>query len=215
MFTKFRHSRKGFTLVELIVAMAILGIMSTMTLMIYFNISETSRRLQISREISETARQITERIAQDVREKGVLIQDVITDWEWDNDFLTQYTNEGGNILHIKNDASSRSYSYYYGFIEGDAIKPCTEPLKRNCGLITDKDWINYNLVDAFREEEWKKRVRITDLKFYITGGDNDANKVTLKMTLELAPRIWVPDRLIRATKMEVQTTFSERNYKIQ
>lgn len=71
MLYKLKHSRKGFTLVELILAMAIMGIMSVMTLMIYFNISETSRRLQISREISETARQITERISQEVRENGI------------------------------------------------------------------------------------------------------------------------------------------------
>ncbi|MCA9378688.1 hypothetical protein KC711_07625, partial [Candidatus Peregrinibacteria bacterium] len=37
----------------------------------YFNISETGRRLQISRELSETAREITERIAEDVKKEGV------------------------------------------------------------------------------------------------------------------------------------------------
>lgn len=76
MFNKLRHSRAGFTLVEMILAMAILGIMSTMTLLIYFNISETSRRLQISRELSETARQITEKISQEVRANGVYIENI-------------------------------------------------------------------------------------------------------------------------------------------
>lgn len=105
--------------------------------------------------------------------------------------------------------------------ESGALGPCdfnaTDPNKKNikCGLFLWENGNAYNLVDAFRADEKDKRVRITDLKFYITGGPNDANKVTLRMTLELAPRVGVGDKLIGATKMEIQTTFSERPYKIK
>ncbi len=71
--------------------------------------------------------------------------------------------------------------------------------KTHCGLYT-VDWgssgmnrdVVYNLVDSFRKEEDQKRVKISDLKFYITGDKEDngtARKVTLKMTLELIPRV--------------------------
>lgn len=68
-----KHSRAGFTLVELLIAMTIMSIMGAMTILVYFNVTENSRRLQMAREISETARQITERIAQDVRENGIFV----------------------------------------------------------------------------------------------------------------------------------------------
>lgn len=116
-----RHSRKGFTLVELIIAMVILGIMSTMTLMIYFNISETSRRLQISREISETARQITERISQDIRKNGVFIGTKETDTQWNDNSTANYLGDGNNVLHIRkvnpDGSQAVSHTYYYGKID--------------------------------------------------------------------------------------------------
>lgn len=108
MLQKLKHSRKGFTLVGLILAMAIMGIMSVMTLMIYFNISETSRRLQISREISETARQITERISQEVRENGIAFHEDVgfenKDTKWKQKFFDGHSNDyvgnGSDILPI-------------------------------------------------------------------------------------------------------------------
>lgn len=103
MFNKLRHSRAGFTLVEMILAMAILGIMSTMTLLIYFNISETSRRLQISRELSETARQITEKISQEVRANGVYEKEVNASDNWNDNYSSQYMDpNGSNALNIAN-----------------------------------------------------------------------------------------------------------------
>lgn len=52
-------------------AMSIFAIMSMMILTVYFNATETSRRLNATRQLSETAREITERISQDIREKGI------------------------------------------------------------------------------------------------------------------------------------------------
>ena len=85
----------------------------------------------------------------------------------------------------------------------------------HCGLYLRENDEYYNLVDAFRSDEKSKRVKITDLRFFVTGDDHNTHKVTLKMTLELMRRDGVPPSLVRATKMEVQTTFSERPYKIQ
>ncbi len=74
--------------------------------------------------------------------------------------------------------------------------------------------VGYNLVDSFRVRDEEKRVKITDLGLYVTGDVHQTPKVTLKMTLELMPRAGVPPSLVRATKLEIQTTFSERFYKI-
>lgn len=67
-----RHSRSGFTLVELMIALSIMMMMAAMAILVYFNVSENSRRMQLAREVSETARQITERISHEVRTNGIV-----------------------------------------------------------------------------------------------------------------------------------------------
>lgn len=51
------------------IAMTIFGMMSVMVMTIYFSTTDTSRRLNAQRELAETAREIVERISEDVREK--------------------------------------------------------------------------------------------------------------------------------------------------
>ncbi len=68
MFNK-KNNSSGFTLIELMIAMTIFGMMSVMVMTIYFSTIETSRRLNAQRELAETAREIVERISEDVREK--------------------------------------------------------------------------------------------------------------------------------------------------
>lgn len=233
----FKHSRKGFTLLELMIALTIFAIMSSMTILIYFNVSENARRLQISREISETARNITEKIDEAVKKYGIdtkVKYDSSPGDKWkENNHLSNYGGIWSIVLPLKTeekteiDSSWRKNSlkinrfFVYGQKSDNTMSTC-EPgqinnLQYHCGLYfvtkTSGESDNIvNLVDAFMPED-KKRVRITDLKFYISGGDDDAKKVTLKMTLELMARGGVPPSLVRASKMELQTTFSERIYK--
>ena len=219
------HSRAGFTLVELLIAMTIMGIMGVMTMMIYFNVSESSRRLQISRELSETAREITERIAQDVQDRGIYRDNISSSfYRWRANGVSDYTENGSEVLaigHTGDTTPSAELYYIYGKREPTGLAPCTDADKDNimvhCGLYlaTSEDRSRgYNLVDSFRADDDQKRIKISDLSFYITGDDTNAPKVTLKMTLELMPRAGVPASLSRATKLEIQSTFSERFYKM-
>jgi prepilin-type N-terminal cleavage/methylation domain-containing protein len=59
----------GFTLIELVIAMTIFGMMITMVMSIYFSTSNTTRKLNAQRELAETAREITERLTEDIQEK--------------------------------------------------------------------------------------------------------------------------------------------------
>ena len=71
MYTLSRTSRGAFTLIELMIAMAIFAVMSVMIMSVYINTTNTSRKLNATRHLTETAREITERLAQDVREQGI------------------------------------------------------------------------------------------------------------------------------------------------
>jgi prepilin-type N-terminal cleavage/methylation domain-containing protein len=77
MFRLFDHptiplsSHRGFTLIELMISMSIFAVMSVIIMSVYIQTTNTARKLNATRELSETAREITERIAQDVRDKGI------------------------------------------------------------------------------------------------------------------------------------------------
>lgn len=211
--TSIKHSRSGFTLVELLIAITIFAIMSTMTILIYFNISETSRRLQISREISETARQITERLTNEIKNQNndLLFASAIN--PFDSVGVTQE-----NVVTLKDATGGEKYFVYAkGGATPEALLPCEDGDKNNpnihCGLyLSDGSTNHYNLVDSFREDESRKRVKISDLQFSLAGSEDSVKKLTIKMTLELTKKSWVPDSLIRASKMQVQTTISSEKF---
>jgi prepilin-type N-terminal cleavage/methylation domain-containing protein len=73
MYTLPRTSRSGFTLIELMISMSIFAVMSVIIMSVYIQTTNTARKMNATRELSETAREITERIAQDVRDKGITI----------------------------------------------------------------------------------------------------------------------------------------------
>jgi prepilin-type N-terminal cleavage/methylation domain-containing protein len=68
---KFVKNTSGFTLVELVLSMTIFAVMTTAIISIYIQTTALSYRLKASRYLSETAREITERISEDVREYGM------------------------------------------------------------------------------------------------------------------------------------------------
>jgi prepilin-type N-terminal cleavage/methylation domain-containing protein len=96
-YTLSRTSRGGFTLIELMIAMAIFAVMSVMIMSVYINTTNTSRKLNATRHLTETAREITERLAQDVREKGInLANSSFDDMTVNNDLWRSpnYTQSG-------------------------------------------------------------------------------------------------------------------------
>lgn len=212
--------KSAFTLVELLVAITIMGMMITTTLMVYLNVWNTSLRMEMSRELSETARQITERIAQDVREEGIALSGVLDIKGKSFDFNEDAYRNGAEILGIGKSANKPKWQYMY--LRSDINwKPskCTNDDKENinihCGLYIWKNGTYINLVDAFTPWDENKRVKITDLAFYVSGNETTSKKVTLKMTLELTRKSGVPVSLVRASKLEIQSTFSDSIFTYQ
>ena len=124
-----------------------------------------------------------------------------------------YTGSGSEYLNL---ADGR---YVYGKKRAGGMDPCTgiiksEP-KTHCGLYFveygDNGANGYNLVDSFTVDESKKRVKIEDLKFYVSGDSiTTSQKVMLKFDLSLIPRIGISQNIANGTKLHIQTTVSER-----
>jgi type II secretory pathway pseudopilin PulG len=205
------------------IAMTIFGMMSVMVMTIYFSTTNTTRKLNAQRELASTAREIIDRIQEDVRERGFsgtadpFGKVASIAWTSHNPWLSyDYSGSGSEYLNLNNGR------YVYGSkkkgIPG-GIDPCigdkkTDP-RIHCGLYLvdyNSDGSQaYNLVDSFIPDEDRKRVKISNLRFYISGdGIGTAHKVMLNMDLSLIPRNGISANLASTTGLHIQTTISER-----
>ena len=66
---KFFSRSSGFTLIEMVITTTIFAVMSIAVMSIYLQTTNLAQKLRMTRHLSETAREITEKIADDVREK--------------------------------------------------------------------------------------------------------------------------------------------------
>ncbi len=210
-------SSSWFTLVELMIAMTIFGMMSVMVMTIYFSTTNTTRKLNAQRELAGTAREIIERLSEDVRERGFSGSALPFDTNYDLWRSYDYTLSGSEYLNLNNGR------YVYGKKNSTGMTPCidtsnekikTDP-KIHCGLYlvdyADNGTNGYNLVDSFTPEESRKRVKISNLRFYISGdGITTAHKIVLSMDLALIPRNGISANLASTTTLHIQTTISER-----
>ncbi len=215
-------------MIEMVIATTIFAVMSVAVVSVYIQTTFVSQKLRMTRHLSETAREITERIAYDVRESGISMtyssyDDGLTENDvWMNpDYLS-----GGEMLTIGDEVSVKKV-YFYGKKEWAILSRCKESDKNtktvHCWLYVMPATLGpelvpefteaYNLVDSFIPEEEKKRVKIENMKFYISwDGETTEKKVTLVFTLALMPRIGIPVWLIADTRLHIQTTLSERYF---
>ena len=96
----FLSSRKAFTLVEMIVVTTIFAIMSVVIIQVYIQTTLLSQKLHMSRLLADSGRELTERIATDVREYGVntVFDTALSHPAWTTN---RYTSDGNAILSIR------------------------------------------------------------------------------------------------------------------
>ncbi len=213
-------SPSWFTLVELMIAMTIFGMMSVMVMTIYFSTTNTTRKLNAERQLAESAREIVERISEDVREHWFSGSATSFDINYDPWRSYDYSGSGSEYLNLNNGR------YVYGKKNTTGIMPCidtpTQQTKTDsrihCGLYlvdyADNGLSSYNLVDSFTPLESRKRVKVSNLKFYISGdGISTAHKVLLSMDLTLIPMSGLSTTFVSNTSLHIQTTLSERGWR--
>lgn len=192
-------NKKWFTLVEMLVAITILSIIMLSIFVIYRNIIYVNKKLELDRIIQENARNITENLATEIREKGIdysyyspLTEKLDYNWNWNT------------ILAIKN-----SWEYCMQKQNNYCSKDCYKDSK-SCYLW--KMNTDINLSDD--------RVKIDNLKFYIIWdnttwliSEQREWKVTIVFDLSIAPWKWISSELIKDSSIHIQTTISSKFYK--
>jgi type II secretory pathway pseudopilin PulG len=103
------------------IAMTIFGMMSIMVMTIYLSTTQTARRLDAQRILAQTAREITERLTEDIGRYGFsgsasAFDSSSTHIPWSKD---DYTGSGSEYLNLKNGR------YVYGAKKSGGMDPCT------------------------------------------------------------------------------------------
>ena len=65
----YQTKQEAFTLIELVVSITILSVILLSVFMIYSNLIQVNRRLEVIRIVQENIRNVTEQMASDIREK--------------------------------------------------------------------------------------------------------------------------------------------------
>ncbi len=108
MFTLKNTS--GFTIIEMVIAMTIFAVMSITIMTIYIQTTYIAEKMRNTRFLGESAREITERIADDVRSLGIsgtTLPDATTYIYWNNP--DTYSTSGSEVLSVGD--GSRRYVF--------------------------------------------------------------------------------------------------------
>lgn len=197
--------RKGFTLVEMMIGVAILSVMTVALFEVYSSVSVANRRLDRSRELTSAVRIVTEEIARDVKDRGIDFSaydeeaprvgktDAAAFLDWNGSGTTILMVNGGIIYRNRYDAST-------------TWKDCDVTHSGACFLTRTKG-------DEPEERLTSTSVTLKSLKFFISGGSKGAGAVPGKVVI-------VGDvDLIKSLKetysspsVAFQTTVAERPY---
>lgn len=195
----FFKKNQGFTLIELIVSITILSIIMLSIFIIYSNIIDANKKLELSRILQENSRNITETLAKWIREKGI-----------DYSFYSNLTEKidystWNTILALK------SWDKFCLMKQdNDYCDSTCNSSNINCSL-----WIL-----GTHERINTSDVVVNNLRFYISGewSDNITNlenpsKVTLVFDLSVRPWKWLKSEIAKNTTIKIQTTINEKIYK--
>ena len=198
------------------ISISIFSLMMLSAFEVYAQVMTLSRKLEVQREVQESARAITEAIAKDVREKGFVISDHTKLYQtW-----AQLIIQSGAIIWAW-PSFNVGYFLKEKDVSGSWFASCSDIDTGNC-ILTKVS------ADNTKRSLVSDRVRVTSLTFEemgenvggaggIGGGINvgisTLPKVRLLMTLEARPGSGLSQELIESTKLHIDTVFSTKMYK--
>ncbi|EKE28568.1 MAG: hypothetical protein ACD_3C00043G0007 [uncultured bacterium (gcode 4)] len=201
-----RLKQHWFTLIELIVAVTILAFVMLSVFVIYSNILQINKKLELNRILQENTRTMIEWLASDIRTKWLAY------WYYNN-VTTQPLDYSGNwntILAIKDRDDLANPNVY-----------CMQKQKINCdnSCYTNPKWCYlWKLNSDIKLSD--DRVEVNNLRFYISWkpsqditNEDKEWKVTVVFDLSLAPGKWISRALAKENELHIQTTISEKVYK--
>lgn len=195
--------KSAFTLIEIIIAITIFGIIMVSVLSIFLFSSQMSTRVDMNRTMQENIKNVTEDISENVRKNwlsGVLADwfiDACNNWSWAWVVGTKLCLNGGI-----------EYTIWYAhgnpieWKRQNTISECQDITKPNCHIIKRDNPKEeyYPLSNSFSH--------FTHLGFEIT--NRDVPKLHMHMSVRPSAKKWLALEIVKNGIIHVQTTLSER-----
>lgn len=195
-------TNKWFTLIELMVSIAILSIIMVSVFTVFFLTSDLNNKTDVSRSMQENIKNIVEIISEDVRKNWVvwvaewLVWDNCSFWETKNKKWTKICTNSWNSYYI---AKKDTMNIWKRVLNYEA--ECKE-LWSECTLVKNDGTSITPLSNSW--------VEFRNMYFIVW---NEAlPKVTINFLLQPSFKKWIKKELIEENKLNIQTTISKRLY---
>ena len=190
-----KNNNKAFTLIEIIVSVAIFSIMMISIISIFIVSSDTSLKTDINRALHENTKSVAFEIAEDIRKSWIsgVAETAIDICNFDS---TWFFKSGSKLC-------TNSWNTYYLAKEVAGIFTRVE--SDSC----DEVW-DHCIIVKNGEPLTNSLVSIKELNFYISW--EWVNKATINIVLQPNVKSWVKPALIKENRLIFQTTVSERPF---
>jgi len=199
----FKKIKSWFTLIEVLVSITIFSIIMISIIMIFKAASEVSYKIDLNRSMQENIKNIVESVSKDVTSYGI---SWVSKHKAASDCDFNYTSW---LYRQWDKLCLAGISYYLAEESTDWSWPRVEEseIVSKCSSIWSKCvLVKFDWTDTYRVSN--SSVYFRDLRFYLS--KDYIPKVTMTFTIQPAARRWVNTSLIENTKINFQTTFSQR-----
>ncbi|MDA9129456.1 type II secretion system GspH family protein [Candidatus Gracilibacteria bacterium] len=208
-YTKY----SGFTLIELIVSIAIFGIMMISVMSIFLFSSQMSTRVEINRVMQENIKNVMEDIAEGVRKEN--ISGIQSSLSSDCNLLPSPTTST-SIIKEGDIFCTNTHKYTLGTKLDDGSFVPVSSIDTNCGyddanpstVINQCYLIKVSLSGGDYYPLTNSFVTFEDIEFIIS--NTSMKKLTVNFTIRPAIGKGLASNLVRQNAIQVQTTISER-----
>ena len=199
---KWMKNISAFTLVEVLISMAIFSIMSVSIIWIYIISSDITMKSDINRMMQENIKNVVEKIAEDVRKNWIDLEYNPLDSEDCNYNFTNYYNKSNKLC-------TKSWNRYL-LAHEDSFNPWT--FIRVTNVANQCSWIDKHciIMNKVFEPLTNSFVSIKNLTFHVS--KDPIPKVTVNIVMQPSIKKWIKVDLIKESKLIFQTTISERPF---
>lgn len=198
---------KGFTLIEIIVAISIFGVIMVSVMSIFLLASQTSGKVEISRVLQQNTKNITEDIAQMLREYGIhdVSENSVVDCSTAGFAWSVDDTKSGNKLCIwwaieyfvaQKDMSDNWYRVW----DMSRCKDVQYIVRNPCRVVRKKDGKIAPITN--------NKVNISELLF--TVANKSIPRVSLQIKMNPSYREGINSHIVQDTDFFFQTSLSER-----
>lgn len=197
---RISKNKKWFTLIEIIISIAILGIIMISILSVYISSINISKQSEFNRVLQENIKNSFSQLAEEIKKNGIMwvaqVHDNCTNSLISNNFIRgeKFCSGTWNKFYL--------WKKVADVYVGATISDCQD-IKQQCYLLKNGEPLTNNLVS------------VKNVNFIISNTQEVDLPKKLTIELEIRPAIkkWLKSDVVMRNSLALQTTYSERIFK--